>query len=286
MNKYLKLGIKIAVSSFAIYFVVSRLNLREIAITIKSAEIWLVLIALFIYVLSQFIAADRLKLLFNQINLNLSTVENLKLYWLGMFYNLFLPGGVGGDGYKVFFLEKYLKPGVKKLLGVIFSDRISGLTVIGFFLILFSYFINYKLPLYNFVWILMPLAIICFYLFLRIINVSLVRVFFPVLCRAFAVQTMQLLTALFILFSLNSDIFGNFGNYIFLFFLSSIAGSIPISLGGIGVREVTFLWGAQQLGIDENMAIALSLLFYVISAVSAMPGIYYSIKPLRILKKY
>ena len=284
-KKYLKLGIKIAVSSVAIYYVASKLNFREIAVTIKYAEIWLLFPALIIYALSQMLAADRLNCLFRRIDLHLSFSENTKLYWLGLFYNLFLPGGVGGDGYKIFFLEKYLKPGIKNLLAIFFSDRISGLTAIGVFLVFFSYHINYKLPFYNFVWILAPIIILCFYFFIRIVNFSLVGAFFQVLWRAFIIQGLQMTTALIILFSLNSDISGNIGNYLFLFFISSVAGSVPISLGGIGIREITFLWGAQYLGIDENMAVALSLLFYVTSAVTALPGIIYSIRPEKILNK-
>ena len=285
LYKFLKLGIKIAVSSVAIYFVVSKLNFREIGLTIKSAQILFLFAALMVYIFSQILASDRLLCLFKKVEINLSFKENLKLYWLGMFYNLFLPGGVGGDGYKIFFLEKYLKPGVKKLLSVVFSDRMSGLSIIAFFLIFLSYFINYEFPFYNLIWILMPIVIISFYFFLRIVNITLVGAFFPVIWRAFVIQTLQMVAVLVILFSFGFNLSGNISNYIFLFYLSSIAGSLPISLGGIGVREFTVFWGAQHLGIDENLALALSLIFYVISAVTALPGIVYSIKPAKILRR-
>lgn len=294
ITKLLKLLLKIVVSGLAVYYVVSKLEFNEMITTIKSATIWLLPVALMIYAGSQYFAAERLNCLFKRININLSKLENIKLYWLGLFYNLFLPGGVGGDGYKIYFLEKYLKTGIKKTLGAILTDRVSGLAVIAIFLAFFSYFINYELPrlnliwvsipLKNLLWILIPLAIICFYLFIRVVNISLFGAFFPVLGRAFVVQILQMLTALVILLSLNSGGSENIGNYLFLFFLSAVMGSIPITLGGIGVREATFIWGAQYLGIDPNTAVALSLLFYAASAITALPGIYYTIKPAKILK--
>jgi len=294
IKKTLKLLIKIVVSGLAIYYVASKLDFKEMITAFKSVSIGLLLIALITYTLSQYFAAERLNCLFRKININLSIIENLKLYWLGLFYNLFLPGGVGGDGYKIYFLDKYLKTGVKKTLGVILTDRVSGLVVIAIFLSFFSYFINYELPslnliwfslsLKNLLWILIPVAIICFYFFIRIVNVSLLGVFFPVLGRAFVVQILQMITALIILLSLNMNGTENIGNYLFLFFLSAVMSSIPITLGGIGVRELTFLWGAQYLGIDPNTAVALSLLFYATSAIIALPGVYFTIKPAKILR--
>jgi len=292
-NRLFKLLIKIVVSGIAIYYVASKLDFREMITAITSVKIGLLSIALLTYTLSQFFAAERLNCLFRKININISRLENLKLYWLGMFYNLFLPGGVGGDGYKIYFLEKYLKTGIKKILSVILTDRVSGLVVIAIFLSFFSYFINYELPnlnliwisvpLKNLLWVLIPLAIIFFYFFIRIVNVSLLGLFFPVLGRAFIVQILQMFTALVILLSLNMGGADNIGNYLFLFFLSAVMSSIPVTLGGIGVRELTFMWGAQYLGIDPNTAVALSLLFYATSAIIALQGIYYTIKPAKIL---
>ena len=78
---------------------------------------------------------------------------------------------------------------------------------------------------------------------------------------------------------------GLYDNYLFLFFLSAIAGSVPITLGGVGAREVVFMWGALYLGVDENSAVALSLLFYVASAITALPGIVFTVKPATIIVK-
>ena len=284
-NKTIKLILKITISGIAVYYVASKLDFHMIWNTMKSAKISLLLVALLFYALSQFVAASRLNCLFRRISLKISTKANIKLYWLGLFYNLFLPGGVGGDGFKIFLLGKYLKTDVKKIIWTVLSDRVSGLSVILIFLMFFAYFIDYRFPLQNWVWATIPFIILAFYLFLRKVNSSFISAFIPVFNRAVVVQILQMITALMIMLSLNIGLGGKVVNYLFLFFLSSIAGSVPFTLGGVGAREATFMWGAGHLGIDETSAVALSLIFYAVSVITAFPGIVYTRHPADILNE-
>src|SRR5690606_19345065 len=88
-------------------------------------------LALITFVLSQIISASRLNTFFKGIGLKISEVYNFKVYLLGMFYNLFLPGGIGGDGYKIFLLRKKFKVRGRILFQAIFFDRLSGLWALG-----------------------------------------------------------------------------------------------------------------------------------------------------------
>ena len=45
---------------------------------------------------------------FKQEGVFISEKESLKLYYKGMFYNIMLPGGIGGDGYKGYYLHNTL----------------------------------------------------------------------------------------------------------------------------------------------------------------------------------
>ncbi len=72
----------------------------------------------------------RLNIYFSAIDLKLKEKTNLQLYLLGMFYNLFLPGGIGGDGYKIYLLQKNYQTGTKRILGAVLSDRISGMVAL------------------------------------------------------------------------------------------------------------------------------------------------------------
>jgi hypothetical protein len=73
----------------------------------------------------------RLSSFFKSIKLKLDPRFNFRLYLLGLFYNFLLPGGIGGDGYKIYLLNKTYKLPAKKVFWAIMFDRLSGLWAIG-----------------------------------------------------------------------------------------------------------------------------------------------------------
>jgi len=70
---------------------------------------------------------------------------NLQLYFLGMFYNLFLPGGIGGDGYKVYYLHKHLSAPLKKSILALVLDRVTGLIALGILSLIFLFAIPQRI---------------------------------------------------------------------------------------------------------------------------------------------
>jgi len=271
----LKLILKVVFSAVAIYYIVSKLDLKEVGQLISTANLWYVFWAMLIYGLSQILSSLRLNELFNAIQLKMPPIANLKLYWLGMFYNFFLPGGVGGDGYKVFYLHKRFKTPVKQLLGAVLADRVSGLSIILVYILGLVYFINYDLPYQGWFFLLIPFVSLGFYLFLRIFNKKLTKAFVAVTLWSLVVQGVQMLAVLCLLKALGGQTKGHWDDYMFLFFLSTIASAIPITLGGIGAREVTFFKGALLLGVNQEIAVAVSVLFYLNSLLVSTPGLYY-----------
>jgi hypothetical protein len=91
------------------------------------------------------------------------------------------------------------------------------------------------------------------------------------------VQVAQLVCAFLILLALGEkqDIL----TYLFVFLVSSVVAVIPFTVGGIGARELTFLYAARLLHLDIAVSVSLSLLFFVVTALVSLGGIYYSIRP-------
>lgn len=285
-NKALiNLFLKIVISGFALYYVFSHIDLNQISEKISASNPWLLVSALIVYALSQLVSAIRLKVLFKYVPIHISHIENVKLYWLGLFYNLFLPGGVGGDGFKVYLIGKHFKTELKKTIGAILSDRISGLSIIVILLLIFVPFINFNIPLKQIAWAGIPFVAAAYFLFLYLFNRKLTPAYLPTLGWAALAQLLQMFSAILILNSFDLDARAMYDAYLFLFFLSAIAGAVPITLGGIGAREVVFMWGAQYLGVNESSAIALSLLFYTASAITALPGLFFTLQPSKILAR-
>ena len=97
-----------------------------------------------IFNLSKFFCAIRLNKFFKQDGVFISEKESLKLYYKGMFYNIMLPGGIGGDGYKGYYLHNTLQVPVKNLVRPILWDRITGavsIVILIFVLVNFQTFI-------------------------------------------------------------------------------------------------------------------------------------------------
>ncbi len=282
---YVKLILKVLFSGAAIYYVVNNIDLQQVWIYIKESNTLYLFLAMLFYVFAVLLGTYRLNTIFAALPLKIGNWSNIKLYWMGLFYNFFLPGGVGGDGYKVFLLNKYYKVKVKKLLSAVFAERVSGLSVILVYILALVYFVDYTIPYQGWYFVLIPGVSIGYYIFLWIINKSLTKVFWKVTLWSLIIQGIQMLVVISILKAMGTVVNGHWGDYLFLFFLSTIAGAIPITLGGIGAREMAYAWGATYLiGVNQNQAVALSLIFYFLSLVSSLPGLFYSIYPRRIFK--
>ncbi len=301
--KTLKLIAKIVLSIGALYYVFSKVDLKETLHAISGINPLFLVLAIIAFALSQVVTAFRLNVFYKYIPVKIDSITNIKLYWLGMFYNLFLPGGIGGDGYKVYLINKYYRSPVKRLIGTIFADRLSGLMVIGMYLCGLVFFIEYDFsnvtdlsksgqlihhflvmisPYLKWFIFLIPFLGIGYYAYLRIFSKHLTAATLKVILLSLVVQGLQMLSAIIILMSMGTEIAGKAEDYLFLFLLSSIMSAIPISLGGLGLREVTFMFGSQFLGLNQDHAVALSILFYSISMIVSLFGGYYAYNTKRI----
>ena len=62
-------------------------------------------------------------------------------------------------------------------------------------------------------------------------------------------------------------------DYTLLFIVASVVAIIPISIGGAGLRELTFLYGVSLLdGLDEEMGVAIAMLSFAMALALGMTG--------------
>lgn len=264
------------ITLWALYYVFRHIDKAELLKILKIADIGWLIAAFVAFNASKIVSAIRLNYYFRAIGIRLAEMTNISLYYLGMFYNLFLPGGIGGDGYKAYLLEKRYRVGYKRLIASLLLDRISGVVALLFFAgVLFFY--SHFITLFGFLPPLVALGILLTiplnYLLTRKFFADFMGVFGITTLYAFAVQLLQLLSALFIIWALPIDTLYRV-DYLTLFLISSIVAVLPISVGGIGVRELTFLYGFTLIGGDTTMAVTFSLLFFVITAISSLLGVF------------
>ena len=126
-----KLLLKISITGLSLYLVSKKVEFNDLKDAFSKSNPLFLFLAFIAFVISQLISSSRLNTFFKGMGLKISEVFNFKIYLLGMFYNLFLPGGIGGDGYKIFMLRKKFKIKGRRLFQAIFFDRLSGLWALG-----------------------------------------------------------------------------------------------------------------------------------------------------------
>lgn len=274
--KYVKTTAKFILSFGILAFVFYKIDLDELMRVFLRVQLLYLIPAALFFILSKLVAAYRLNLFLGRTGIKISNNYNTRLYLLGMFYNLFLPGGIGGDGYKIFLLNRRFKIKAKKIFWAILLDRVMGMLALFCLAAILGGFIPALGVYRNYIWILAPLGVMAYFIFIRYLFGYFSGIFLVTLGQSFLVQTAQVVSAVFILLSVRvgTDLVG----YIFVFLLSSIVAAFPITIGGIGSREVTFLFGAEMMQLDISNSIALSLLFYIITALVSLSGIYFSIR--------
>ena len=96
-RKPLLLLFKIIVTILCFWYISQKIDFAEAFRALQAANWTFLFLAVVAYVASKIVSAFRLNIYFRNINLHLPAWQNIKLYWLGMFYNLFLPGSISGD---------------------------------------------------------------------------------------------------------------------------------------------------------------------------------------------
>ncbi|HLQ99769.1 MAG TPA: lysylphosphatidylglycerol synthase transmembrane domain-containing protein [Sphingobacterium sp.] len=272
--------IKVLLTLTAMYWLTTKISFKEVKSALLSSNYFILFGAVITYSISILISSSRLNSFFKCIGLNLSERHNLRLYQLGLLYNFFLPGGIGGDGYKIFFLKKRHNIRGRKVLSAVFFDRLSGLWALFIIICVLVLFIpRFAIPNY------LTIAVAClgsftYYYFFHLFFKKFTRNFFSTHFKALCVQSLQVFTAILILIALGFE--GKFAPYLLIFLLSSLVAIIPSIGGGIGLRELMSIYSADYIKLDPQLAVTLSLIFYLISLLIAASGVYYVFRPERL----
>lgn len=281
LKKKLTTALKLVLTGLALFLVFRKIDTNQLWQITKTIHWFWLVPAILIFVLSKLFTAFRLNLYFKNIGLHISEKLNIKLYLIGMFYNLFLPGGIGGDGYKVYLLNKHFQTPVKSLVQASLLDRLGGLVAIIFLLLVLILPVDLALPFASQIpWeVLVGVAALLVVPVFWLMQKLLFKFFLPSFWKAngwsMAGQVAQLVCAWFILKSLG--VTENFLAYQLVFLLSSIVAVLPLTIGGVGARELVFVYAHTYAGIDEAIAVAFSLLFFLITAMVSLTGSMISI---------
>lgn len=287
VNKFLLTAIKLCVSSALLYYLFQRTGLHQILRTLSSINIIAFLAAILLYVTAQLVSTVRWKLLLPP---RIGFKKLFSLYMIGAFFNSFLPGIIGGDAIKGFYLYKATGQ-VGLALASVFMDRYLGLVVlITICAVAFPFGYHY-LHGSQMEWILLAVIvsfILGSFLFFglqvgrQIQYLADLYNYFHVYRNEKGTIGKALLLSVLVQFSGFSAVYVlSFGLGQDIPFLSIIiylpliilVSMIPISISGLGVREGAFVLFFGFVGVKPEAAAAISLSWFISASAGSLIGL-------------
>lgn len=289
---YLRFVIALAL----VVVVVSRLDLSNTWETIKQVNVWLYVIIFCIFLLNKLITTYRWKLLLISQNIKVKLSSLYKLYLVGFMFNIVLPSSIGGDVVKIYKLGKDVPENKFGSAMATIMDRFGGLValpIIIFITILFNPYLELKVRLIVFVCIAILFCLLALVLrgnvnwlinlirkiipgkklknlFDKCLSATKVykkdkKTLFKVLLLSLVFQIIGILNQYLIFYAIGVKI-----PLIFMFMVVPVTRlivSLPISIGGIGVKEISLIGLLGVIGVTNFEVVSYSLLAYSLNFV-------------------
>lgn len=301
MKKIATIILKICVSVAILVFLFRKIDPEVFWNTVISVSPKAIVAVAFLIFCNQCLCAFRWLTLLKK-DIGVSYLRLLSIYFIGMYFNNFLPTMVGGDIVKGYLLYKNTSRGDVSFASI-FMDRYSGFTALmsitavafipGYALIkgtnmplfviaLLLGFVCISLvlwvgPLHS--WAMRILAKVHFYGINKKIdtfyNVLMsYRNHWPMLAKVFGysiiVQGANVLGYYFLGTQLGMNV--SIGYYFLFIPLTTTISMLPLSLSGIGIREGAFVFLFTAVGATSEQAMTLSLMWFVVTAIVSLIG--------------
>jgi uncharacterized membrane protein YbhN (UPF0104 family) len=296
------LALRLFVPACALAYLLSIVPLRDVLRSASAIGPRVVLAALGMLFLGTVIGTIRWRVLFAACGLTCRPKfgELLRAYWIGVFYNTCVPGGVGGDVMRAIATRRIVGPGgLPTSLAIVFLDRTLGLS--GMLIMIATTFSLFPLPgIPNVVlWSAFGVSVAACAV-LAIVNGPRLA---PILPRPLAkiaaslprIESLPLFATalgLSVLTQLSGVVCGHLiimavtarptlTDSLVMLPLVNAAQYFPLTVGGAGVREAGFVLLYGMIGVSKADALAASLVIGALSyGASAAGGILHLLRPL------
>jgi len=267
--------------------VFSRADMEHTFSIMKSIGPFHFFSAVFLYIFAQLISSVRWKLLLPE---NFTIRKLFSIYMIGAFFGSFMPGIIGGDAVRAYYLNKKAKK-MSLTLASIFMDRYLGyvsLMLIGISAapFAFHYFRNspYKwiMPLIFAAFVVGSILFFVLQVGKRFRGMSEFYEYFSTLktkkgivVKAVLISFLVQFLNFFIVVILAAGMGEKIPLLLLFVFLPIIitVTMIPVSISGLGVREGAFVILLGLINIRPEIATSLSLAWFFSLFVGSIPGL-------------
>ncbi|MCP4129941.1 MAG: flippase-like domain-containing protein [bacterium] len=282
-------------------YLLYKVNLSHTFSTIFSLPLSIVAASILLYLFSVWISSVKWRILLPRYTVS----ELAKIYMISIYYSLILPGQLAGEGAKGYYLIK--QGDGRQVIASIIVDRITGL--IGLLIVaLGGTCFSRQIIVQNIACVLTVVTLFC----ILILSVLRIQKFFSIITglflffgkrfprldgfsshlvqilhdwREYLQEPVLLIKAVIlgILFQLSGvfiltlmvwgiQIQTSFADLCWIYGIVSVAILIPLTIGGIGVREGTFIGFLSYLGVPSEKSLALSLSVFALQIFGALIG--------------
>jgi uncharacterized protein (TIRG00374 family) len=305
VKRHLLLGARALVSAALIFYLICMVEWSRVSVVLISANPFLLLAALPMSLFAVGCMALRWRLLLRRIGVYLSPFRLFRFYLMGGFFNLFLPGVIGGDVVRMACCARDSGERLTTTTGIVLLERVCGLVALfavgGVVSLLVA---DAKLArlgsslvqAFRLTAVLSVLVFLSAWLLgkwartrltdnrgwlverLRETLTALVQLDLSTLAAVLALsavaQGVDLLAAFVLAWALGIEV--TLGLFFIIIPISYLVTLLPISLGGLGVREGIFSYLMTRVGVVTSDAVTLAFLIYLLRvAVGLMGGLCY-----------
>jgi uncharacterized protein (TIRG00374 family) len=296
------IALKMVLSIGLFAYVVAKVSPGDIWATVRPADPMLLVAAAGLFFVSSLIGSWLWARLLHAQGVSIPYTKAASYYFVGLFFNNFLPSNIGGDIARISDASKHAS-NVSSVFSATLMDRLIGVLAIGLVAVVASVAALDHVRLYAIYGAIFTVFLIALGLFLSIFNRRLLEAFeWPfralgwhsverwiarimddlhgfrtersAMLQAFlastAVQVSRILVHYIVGLALGVRLAAGY-YFLFVPVLAALV-SLPISLNGLGVREGAAVVLFQMAGLTREQAFTIPFLTYLISVLISLLG--------------
>jgi uncharacterized protein (TIRG00374 family) len=301
-----KTAVKLLVSTALMVFLLHRISIEELISLVASIDLRMFGIAVACFFLSNLLGSWQWHQLLGASGISMSFGQTFRFYFVGLFFNNFLPANIGGDAVKVYDVTR-AGGSVYQVIAVTLLDRILGVFSLCLLAVFATLYVagtdgsSGPYPVYLVVFVAFMTPALAFYFIkpLGYVVRRLVRIIRPLsldsrissvldylsefkgrkllIARlvglSLFIQSLRVLThvlvGLALGVTLNFTVLCQFFVFVPLLGLAMIP---PITINGLGIREGLGILLFAKAGLAETDAFAMEFLTYVGSVLVSLIG--------------
>jgi len=282
--------LRVLVSVGIVVYILVDVDTGDLAEALGDVHLGLVVGAVALYLVGQGLSAYKWSLIGRSVGLDKTVGEYGRFYFIGMFFNLFGPSTIGGDVVRALYLGEGRRPGLA-VNSVVF-DRVTGLAMLmALGAVALVAFPGYGLP-----WPLTAAIVgggaalvLGWWISPRLVRLlpgtnrfrrqveNELEPFWRdrrLLVRVAAVSLVFHLTQVTVQYVLvrAAGAAVPFSYCLIYHPVISVMTALPVSVGGLGVREGGYLYFLTRMNVDDSIAVTVGLLWFIVTVLTGLVG--------------